>query len=318
MATVNKEIAKLLQPRHYDGKSVIDSKRFLSQLELYLGYNTALNSAALKIQVTFGFLEGEAAEWATPYQVDYAAGRTPFANFAAFTAAFTARFGNIDDAAAAQVELTKVCSKNLRDTRTAAEFSAQFKGPADRSGYGDLELRDKYLSGIPSRIYRKIELETFATWSEAETRVLAVEQILDISRARRPDLNMFARGGARSQQNRRQGASATVNAAVGDGTFPGSCYGCGKQGYRRSECPDCKDKPYTRGQGGGRGGRGGRARAAAATAATAEAQPPAQVVQQAPGDLAATLASVSALAAEVKSMREELGNYRAMKESENF
>lgn len=41
-------------------------------------------------------------------------------------------------------------------------------------------------------------------------------------------------------------------------------------------------------------------------------------MQQAPGDLAATLASVSALAAEVKSMREELGNYRAMKESENF
>ncbi|EED77833.1 predicted protein [Postia placenta Mad-698-R] len=109
----------------------------------------------------------------------------------------TARFGNFDDAAAAQVELVKLCTdKSVHEKHTAAEFSTLFKGPADHSGYGELELRDKYLSSIPSRVYRKIELETFATWQAAEKRATEVEQILDISRARWPELNNFfsARG----------------------------------------------------------------------------------------------------------------------------
>ncbi|OSX56634.1 hypothetical protein POSPLADRAFT_1062456 [Postia placenta MAD-698-R-SB12] len=94
---------------------------------------------------------------------------TPFRNKAAFAAAFKARFGNLDDEVAAQVELAKLCAdKSVRKKHTAAEFSTLFKGPADHSGYGDLELCDKYLSGIPSRMYRKIELETFTTWQAAE------------------------------------------------------------------------------------------------------------------------------------------------------
>ncbi|EED83608.1 predicted protein [Postia placenta Mad-698-R] len=142
------------------------------------------------------------APGATPYFAQLASVQmgvqwitTPFRNEAAFTAAFNARFGNLDDAAAAQVELAKLCADKLvREKRTAAEFSALFKGPADRSGYGDLELRDKYLSGIPSRVYRKIKLETFTTWRAAEKRATEVEQILDISRARRPDFGQHQCG----------------------------------------------------------------------------------------------------------------------------
>ncbi|EED80175.1 predicted protein [Postia placenta Mad-698-R] len=159
-------------------------------------------------------------------------------NEAAFAAAFKARFGNLDDEAAAQVELAKLCAdKSVRKKCTAAEFSALFKGPADRSGYGDLELRDKYLSGIPSRVYRKIELETFITWRAAEKRATEVEQILDISRARRPELNNFfsargrGRGGARGGAPTTHAASASINAAIGKGNFPRSCFSCGKQGY---------------------------------------------------------------------------------------
>lgn len=305
---VNKGIAKLLIPQRYDGESVMECKRYLAQLTEYLDYNTDLATVKLQVQVAISLLDGKAREWGTPFLADYAAGRAPFATRKAFTDAFTARFGHLDDAAAAQVELTKICARNLRDSRTAAQFSAQLKGPADRSGYGKLELRDKYLSGIPSRIYRKIELEPFDDWVSAEKRVLAVEQILDISRARRPDLNMFARGGARTSQGRQQTtASSSTIAAVGDGKFNGSCYGCGKPGYRRKDCPSCKDKPYTP--------RQGVRATVAASAATPSAQPEqAPVLQQTPGDLSAMLASVSALANEVKSMREELGQYRAMKE----
>ncbi|EED84095.1 predicted protein [Postia placenta Mad-698-R] len=149
-------------------------------------------------------LDGDACAWATPYFTQLASVQmgvqgviTPFRNEAASTAAFKTRFSNLDDAAAAQVELAKLCAdKSVREKCTAAEFSALFKGPADRFGYGDLELRDKYLSGIPSRVYRKIELETFSTWRDTEKRTTKVEQILDISRAHRPKLNNFfsARG----------------------------------------------------------------------------------------------------------------------------
>ncbi|EED83614.1 predicted protein [Postia placenta Mad-698-R] len=184
----DKETLKLLLPLRYDGKTVIECDRFLSQLRIYWLINTSLTTIELQVQVALSLLDGDAHAWATPYfaqlvsvQMGVQGVTTPFRNEAAFTAAFKARFGNLDDAAA-QVELAKLCAdKSVCEKCTTAEFSALFKGPADRSGYGDLELRDKYLSGIPSRVYRKIELETFTTWQAAEKRATEVEQILDIS-----------------------------------------------------------------------------------------------------------------------------------------
>ncbi|EED79839.1 predicted protein [Postia placenta Mad-698-R] len=212
----DKETLKLL-PLRYDGKTVIECDRFLSQLRIYWLVNTSLTTIELKVQVALSLLDRDAHAWATPYfsqlasvQMGVQGVMTPFRNEAAFTAAFKACFGNLDDEAAAQVELAKLCAnKSVREKCTAAEFSALFKGPADRSGYGDLELRDKYLSGIPSRVYRKIELETFTTWQEAEKRATEVEQILDISRARRPELNNFFSAQGRGCGGARGGAPHT-------------------------------------------------------------------------------------------------------------
>ncbi|EED80169.1 predicted protein [Postia placenta Mad-698-R] len=175
-------------------------------------------------------LDGDARAWATPtffqltsVQIGIQGATTPFADEKAFLKAFKAHFGNLDNAAAAQ-------------------------GPVDRSGYGNLELHDKYLSSIPSHVYHKLELETFATWQDADKRATEVEQILDVSRARWPELNNFfsaqgrGRGGARGGAPSSHGASASINAAVGKGNFPGTCFGCGKQGYRRFECPNYKKK----------------------------------------------------------------------------
>ncbi|EED77537.1 predicted protein [Postia placenta Mad-698-R] len=224
-AVPDKETLKLLLPLRYDGKSVVECNRFILQLLIYWTINTALSSLELKIQLA-------------SVQIGIQGATTPFTDEAAFLKAFKAHFGNLDDAAAAQVELSKLCAdKTMRKKRTAAEFSVLFKGPADRSGYGNLELRDKYLSGIPSHVYRKLELETFATWQAANKRATKVEQVLNVSQARRPELNSFflargrGRGGARGGAPQSHAASASINAAVGKGNFPGSCYGCGKQGY---------------------------------------------------------------------------------------
>ncbi|OSX56915.1 hypothetical protein POSPLADRAFT_1062072 [Postia placenta MAD-698-R-SB12] len=294
-AAPDKETLKLLLPLRYDGKTVIECDRFLSQLHIYWLINTSLTTIELKVQVALSLLDGDARAWATPYfaqlalvQMGVQGVTTPFRNEAAFTAAFKARFGNLDDAAAAQVELAKLCAdKSVRKKRTAVEFSALFKGPADRSGYGDLELRNKYLSGIPSRVYRKIELETFTTWRAAEKQATEVEQILDISRARRPELNNFfsargrGRGGARGGAPSTHAASASINAA---------------------------DKPYTK-----------RADAWATVAlGSTQAATSAPVASSSASTSTASAKSESSeladLIAQMKSMREELEHYRAMKE----
>ncbi|KAF9797983.1 hypothetical protein IEO21_10810 [Rhodonia placenta] len=318
----DKEMLKLLLPLRYDGKTVIECNRFISQLLIYWAVNTTLSTIELKVQVALSLLDGDARTWATPIfaqlaavQVRIPGATTPFADEAAFLTAFKARFGNLDDATAAQVELTKLCAdKSLREKRTTAEFSALFKGPADRSGYGDLELRDKYLSDIPSHVYRKIELETFTTWVATDKRATEVEQQLDISRARRPELNSFfsargrGRGGARGGAPHSHGASASINAAVRKGDFPGECFGCGKQGYRRFECPNCKDKPYT---------KRADARATVASGSTQVATSTPVASSSASTSTASAKSDNSELAdliAQMKSMREELEHYRAMKE----
>ncbi|EED80362.1 predicted protein [Postia placenta Mad-698-R] len=153
--------------------------------------NTALSTIELKVQITLSLLDGDARTWATlifaqlvAFQVRVQGVITLFADARAFITAFKNCFGNFDDAAAAQVELSKLCAdKSMHEKRTAEEFSTLFKGPVDHSGYGHLELHDKYLSGIPFCMYRKIKLEMFATWTATDKRATEVEQQLNISQA---------------------------------------------------------------------------------------------------------------------------------------
>ncbi|EED82971.1 predicted protein [Postia placenta Mad-698-R] len=172
----NKEVMKHLILLCYNGKTVIKCNCFISQLLIYWQINTALTTIELKVQIVLSLLDGDAHTWATPIfaqlvavQVRVQGAVTPFADVRTFITAFKNCFGNLNDTAAAQVELSKFCTnKSMREKRMTMEFSALFKGPADCSGYGNLELHDKYLSGIPSHVYWKIELEMFVTWTDTD------------------------------------------------------------------------------------------------------------------------------------------------------
>ncbi|EED84379.1 predicted protein [Postia placenta Mad-698-R] len=103
----NKETLRLLLPLRYDGKTIIECNRFLSQLRIYWMVNTSLTTIELKVQVALSLLNGDARAWATPYfaqlasvQVGVQGVTTPFANEAAFAATFKARFGILNDEAA--------------------------------------------------------------------------------------------------------------------------------------------------------------------------------------------------------------------------
>ncbi|KAF9795074.1 hypothetical protein IEO21_11097 [Rhodonia placenta] len=148
------------------------------------------------------------------------------------------------------------------------------------------------MSGIPSRVYRKIELEMFTTWEAADKRATEVEQQLDISRARRPELNSFfsargrGRGGSRGGAPHLQSTSASINAAVGKGDFPGECFGYGKEGYRHFECPNSATSAPVA--------------SSSASTSTASAK--------------SDNSELADLIAQMKLMRKELEHYRAMKE----
>ncbi|KAF9798517.1 hypothetical protein IEO21_10708 [Rhodonia placenta] len=250
----DKEMLKLLLLLHYDGKTVIECNRFISQLLIYWAVNTTLSTIKLKIQVALSLLDGDARTWATPIfaqlaavQVQIQGATTPFANEAAFLTAFKARFGNLDDAAAAQVELTKLW-------------------------YGDLELRDKYLSGIPSRVYRKIELETFTTWEAADKRATALEAEDMVGHMVVHPTRMALRPASMRPSEKE--------------TSPASASAVGKEGTDASVASGSTQAATS-------------APVASPSASTSAASANTELVD---------------LMAQVKSMREELEHYRALKE----
>ncbi|EED77633.1 predicted protein [Postia placenta Mad-698-R] len=122
----DKEILKHLFPLRYDGKTVIECNRFLSQLRMYWIVNTSLTTIELKVQVALSLLDGNAHTWATPtfaqlasVQISTQGATTPFTDEAAFATTFKACFGHLDDEAAAQVELAKLCAdKPMREKCT--------------------------------------------------------------------------------------------------------------------------------------------------------------------------------------------------------
>ncbi|KAF9808570.1 hypothetical protein IEO21_07814 [Rhodonia placenta] len=264
----DKETLRLLLPLRYDGKTVIECDQFLSQLRIYWLVNTSLTAIELKVQLV-------------SVQLGVQGVMTPFANESAFATALKARFSNLNDKAAAQVELAKLCAdKSVCEKRTTVEFSALFKGPANRSGYGDLELRNKYLSGIPSRVYRKIELETFTTWEDADKCTTEVEQILDLEKEDKVEHKVV-----HPDHTERRPASTLLSEKE---TFPAVALAVGSKGTVASSAPT------------------------AVTSAPVTTSPSATIsATSASPEKSETLA---ALMAQVKSMHEELEHYWAMKE----
>ena len=143
-------------------------------------------------------------------------------------------------------------------------------------------------------MFRKIQLEQFKDWKKLDTRALEVEQLLDLDKARRPENPFFQ---CRQAGSSNRAAAATISATTGDGKFPGNCYGCGRKGNRRTECPNCKDKPR-------------QPRVRATVAATATTTVPAEVKGKG--------LDVSALLDEMTALKTELRELRSLKESEGF
>lgn len=305
---VNNAANKLLLPKEYDGEGTNGAKVFVAQCKKYFRVVPFVDDET-RILVVLNRLTGKAADWATHYIVAIVDNETsPFANKEAFYNTFLAGFAHVDDTAAAQIELDNLLKKGLIEGRSVAEFSASFTSIAEWTNYGATELLVKYRSGLPSRVYHEIKLEKFTTWEKMDKRALEVEQLLNLDRERRPQTTFFRRGKGKTAAAATVASSSTTTPTrVGDGTYPGDCFGCGKKGYRRFKCPNCKDKPYQ---------KKGKTAVRATVAATATTSAPAEYHPET--DLAALLAEMKALRAASSSMKEELEQLRALKESEGF
>ncbi|KAF5337777.1 hypothetical protein D9757_015448 [Collybiopsis confluens] len=135
----NKGVSK---PHNYNGSG----HRVSPILDLLTG-NKPVKSA-------ISFLEGDAAIWATPIAENISAHTSnnnvplTYPNWADFRAAFVARFETADPVTDAKRMLKAL----YQGKNSVASYAATFKQYSDRTGYSDVDLRDKFYDHLTDRV----------------------------------------------------------------------------------------------------------------------------------------------------------------------
>ena len=240
------------KPHEYDGTRGEDACRFMAALELYFNNHDRLRTANVndRIIATIPFLTGEAAIWATPISEKINAGTGHgYADWDEFKAAFKKRF----ETASAQ-EDAKAALKALRQGRhSVAYYASMFKQYSDRTGWGAVDLRDRFYDHLASRIKDALvntdrpigtfaELEQVATdidlrqiqRAKEEGKVLVVDNPTHVEHKETPsyftptrdpnamDIDATNTGPRRTDDEYRQ-------------MMRGRCYGCGSRNHRKAD-----------------------------------------------------------------------------------
>ena len=240
------------KPHEYTGVRGEDARRFMAALELYFNNHSRLSTANVtdKIVATIPFLTGEAAIWATPIseKINDGTGHG-YADWDAFKDAFKKRF----ETASAQ-EDAKASLKALRQGKhSVAYYASMFKQYSDRTGWGAVDLRDRFYDHLAPRIKDALvnsdrptgtfaELEKVATdidlrqiqRAKEEGRQLVVDNPTNIEHKETPsyftptrdpnamDIDATSTGPRRTDEEYRQ-------------MMRGRCYGCGSRNHRKAD-----------------------------------------------------------------------------------
>ncbi|KAF5389425.1 hypothetical protein D9757_004406 [Collybiopsis confluens] len=106
------------------------------------------------VKSAISFLEGEAAIWATPIAENISAHTSnnnialTYPNWVDFKAAFIARFETADPVTDAKTMLKTL----YQGKNSVASYAATFKQYSGRTGYSDVDLRDKFYDHLADRI----------------------------------------------------------------------------------------------------------------------------------------------------------------------
>ena len=195
--------------------------------------------------MALGFFSGTAGDWATPYLDSFNRGTNPFNGaWNSFVDAFKLRFESIDPGMEAREAI-----KGLKQSKgqSVAEYSQVFKDIGDRSGLSDIDLRERFHSGLLPEICQNLIIVNIAqglakSLDEAIKRAVSVDTYLH-------DPTMTNRHSSRSQTSTSHtsdpysmdiDASRTSNGNTRDSFIArmrGRCYGCGSQSHEKRGCP---------------------------------------------------------------------------------
>lgn len=135
------EVLKVDKPTKFNGTSK-NLPRFLTQLRLYQSsFPRQFTTKETRVKHAAGYLEGKALNWFEPILRDYTRNNNEerqqaikeiFASYKRFEKELTSAFGIIDEKRAAEYKI-----KNLRQTKAASEYAAEFRNLASLTEYNE-------------------------------------------------------------------------------------------------------------------------------------------------------------------------------------
>jgi hypothetical protein len=144
------------KPAAFKGERGPDARRFLAQFSLWAKQMPQLNNAAGTrldeqwITSALGFLQEEAAVWATPALEDLDAGNKPYSgDWAEFKTEFKKRFETHDEAYDAREKL-KAMKQGSK--QSAADYIAKFEEYAGRTRWSKVDLHTRLRDGLNSAL----------------------------------------------------------------------------------------------------------------------------------------------------------------------
>jgi hypothetical protein len=144
------------KPAAFKGERGPDARRFLAQFSLWAKQMPQLNNTAGTrldeqwITAALGFLQDEAAVWATPALEDLDAGKKPYSgDWAEFKTEFKKRFETHDEAYDAREKL-KAMKQGSK--QSAADYIAKFEEYAGRTRWSSVDLHTRLRDGLNSAL----------------------------------------------------------------------------------------------------------------------------------------------------------------------
>ncbi|KAF5355378.1 hypothetical protein D9757_014592 [Collybiopsis confluens] len=244
------------KPHNYNGIGSEDARRFLAAFEVWAQGIPRIRTLTghKPVKSAISFLEGEAAIWATPIAENISAHTSnnnialTYPNWVDFKAAFIARFETADPVTDAKTMLKTL----YQGKNSVASYAATFKQYSGRTGYSDVDLRDKFYDHLADRIKDGL------VHTQANTSLLAslIAEAIRVDnrinernrqktpfKAVTPSAHHFQPGNPpffppRDPNAMDVDATRTVTGKSSDDYrrfMMGRCYGCGSKNHRKAD-----------------------------------------------------------------------------------
>jgi hypothetical protein len=245
-------------PKTFRGE-MRDAERYMQACELFFKSksNQYGGDERKKIIYALSNMEEKAVTWATPYLKMYTneEAEEPFESWQDFRKEFETSFGAADPAADARTGLENLQQRE----KSILDYSHQFSLLAARSGYSDLDLKEKFRRGLNFRVKMALATRSYDTFKELRDAALMLERNMREmgiglnTNTTRPTYGVQRTWGGNDRWGNMRTLARDPNAMEIDATHQGPsnlratgrfglsnqtrCYSCQETGHISRNCP---------------------------------------------------------------------------------